>query len=118
MSRRNTDVDTASRNKGDTSLGIDRLVLAQVLELVVLVLVVADVAITVKLVSSCTQSNHKVVTHRGERRRESLPLASKVEAVGTVIYKSHVSDSISATWRSVGMNEPQNGMQTPEMASK
>jgi hypothetical protein len=41
-------IDTAARHKGDAALRLSRLVLAEILELVVFVLVVADVTVTVQ----------------------------------------------------------------------
>lgn len=59
-----TNVDTATRNKSDTTLGITRLVLGEELELVVLILKVANVAVT---------------------------LASEIKAVGSVVPEGHAN---------------------------
>ena len=71
-------VDTPLGEEGDTALRVAGLVLGEVLELVVLVFVVADVAVTVCV--SCEQTMSA---------SSCLPLASKVQALCAIVPEGH-----------------------------
>lgn len=76
------DVDTTARHESDASLGVAGLVLGEELQLVVLILEITDVAIT---------ANVSILKHVYLGLRQHLPLASKVQAVRAVIYRTTVS---------------------------
>jgi hypothetical protein len=72
------EVDAALGEERNTALGVGRGVLGQVLELVVLVLVVADVSVTARVSVGSQQSCGK-----------DLPLAGQVQALSAVVPEGH-----------------------------
>lgn len=71
-----TYIHTTSGDERNASLRVGRLVLGEVLELVVLVFVVADVAIAIEI-------SILLIAKKGKERY--IPLAGKEEAVGALI---------------------------------